>query len=242
MKGNPLPALAGLCCLLALLTSCSAARVGERTGSPQSPAAGDSASAQVAVAPAAAPPSAPAPQIPPAQQPDDEKGGDQQPRDTNAAVPTCLPAPPVAKVPHTHRRPKSAPQQPALPPPTIGAGAETSPDTVINAQVAEIDSAVTSILGKKVQGPKGENLGRVVDILADASGRVRVAIIDFGGFLGVGTRRIAVDWSLLRFNPGGGDKGLLLSISREKLQSAPEYKDAARPRVLMPTAAGETKK
>jgi sporulation protein YlmC with PRC-barrel domain len=109
------------------------------------------------------------------------------------------------------------------------------PGAVINAQVGEIGSAVTSILGKKVEGPKGEDLGRVIDVLADATGRVRVAIIDFGGFLGVGSRRIAVDWQLLRFDPAG-DKPLILNLSREKLQSAPEYKESAHLRVLIPPA------
>ena len=118
------------------------------------------------------------------------------------------------------------------------------PGAVINLQVGEIGSAVMSILGKKVQGPKGEDLGRVVDVLADATGRVRVAIIDFAGFLGVGTRRIAVDWPLLRFDPAG-DKPLILSLSRENLQSAREYKDSGHPRVLMlrvvsPSATADT--
>jgi pyruvate/2-oxoglutarate dehydrogenase complex dihydrolipoamide acyltransferase (E2) component len=90
-----------------------------------------------------------------------------------------------------------------------------------------------SILGKKVQSPKGDDLGRVVDVLADSTGRVRVAIIDFGGFLGVGDRRIAVDWPLLRFNPDRNDPSLLLTLSREKLQAAPEYKDNPRPQALM---------
>jgi hypothetical protein len=94
-----------------------------------------------------------------------------------------------------------------------------------------------SILGKRVQGPKGEDLGRVVDVLADASGRVRIAIVDFGGFLGVGDRRIAVDWPLLRFDPNRGDTSLLLSVGRDKLKTAPEYKDTPRPQTLMdPTA------
>jgi len=66
---------------------------------------------------------------------------------------------------------------------------------------------------------------------------VRVAIIDFGGFLGVGTRRIAVDWPLLHFSPTDKDKPLMLTVTREKLQSAPEYKDSTSPRVLMPPAA-----
>jgi len=94
-----------------------------------------------------------------------------------------------------------------------------------------------------VQSPKGEDLGRVVDVLADSGGRVRVAIIDFGGFLGVGDRKIAVDWPLLRFNPDRSDPSLLLSLSREKLKAAPEYKDDPRPKTLMvpePAAAPAT--
>jgi hypothetical protein len=108
---------------------------------------------------------------------------------------------------------------------------------VVNAEVGRIDAPLTSILGKDVFSPKGENLGRVVDLLADSEGRVRVAIIDFGGFLGVGTRRIAVDWPLLHFTPGDKDKSLRLTVTREKLQSAPEYKDSDSPRVLVPPAA-----
>ena len=111
------------------------------------------------------------------------------------------------------------------------------PATAVNAEVGQIDGPLTSILGKNVYSPKGEELGRVVDLLADPQGRVRVAIVDFGGFLGVGTRRIAVDWPLLHFSPGDKDKPLMLTVTREKLQSAPEYKDAGSPRVLMPPAA-----
>jgi len=110
---------------------------------------------------------------------------------------------------------------------------ETPPGGVINAVVKPMSVSVMSILGKKVKGAQGEDLGRVVDVLADASGRVRIAIIDFGGFLGVGNHRIAVDWPLLRFNPDGNDPSLLLSLSPEKLKTAPEYKDNPRPQTLM---------
>ena len=46
-------------------------------------------------------------------------------------------------------------------------------------------------------------MGRIVDVLVDRRGQVRAAIIDFGGFLGVGSRKIAVDWSALHFPPPG---------------------------------------
>src|SRR6202041_1601006 len=147
-------------------------------------------------------------------------------------LPPCMP---VSRTHSKHRKPKQAPAPqtaaPTGPPPPAPA------DAVVDAQVGEEDSSLSSILGKDVKSPKGEDLGRVIDVLADARGHVRVAIIDFGGFLGVGTRRIAVDWPLLRFNPNARDKSLILNVTREKLQSAPEYKDSTSPRVLVPPPA-----
>jgi hypothetical protein len=80
----------------------------------------------------------------------------------------------------------------------------------------------------------------VVDVLADTGGRVQAAVIEFGGFLGVGNRRIAVDWSLLRFHPEEQGSPLILTVSGKKLQSVPEYKNSPHPQALMipqPTAA-----
>jgi len=103
--------------------------------------------------------------------------------------------------------------------------------------IAMLDSASASILGKRVRAQDGEDLGRVVDILADREGRVRIAIIEFGGFLGVGNRRIAVDWSLLKFQPGDEDEPVTVDASRAKLQATPEYKGSERPLALMAPAS-----
>ena len=48
--------------------------------------------------------------------------------------------------------------------------------------------------GKSVRSSVGEDMGRIVDIIVSRDGRVHAAVIDFGGFLGIGTRKIAVDW------------------------------------------------
>jgi hypothetical protein len=149
--------------------------------------------------------------------------------------PACTCSQPAPKPRPKHKLRKKEPVKQAEP---ASVGPEPPAATaVVNAEVGRIDGPLTSILGKNVYSPRGEDLGRVVDLLADPDGRVRVAIIDFGGFLGVGTRRIAVDWPLLHFSPTDRDKPLILTVTREKLQSAPEYKDSTSPRVLMPPAA-----
>ena len=91
--------------------------------------------------------------------------------------------------------------------------------TVLGSKQAE------GILGKEVRSSADENMGRIVDIIVDRSGQVRAAVIDFGGFLGVGSRKIAVTWQVLQFQPPKGDAPVTLVLTREQVQAAPEYKD-----------------
>jgi hypothetical protein len=85
---------------------------------------------------------------------------------------------------------------------------------------------VQGVLGHEVRSATDENMGRIVDVLVDRAGQVRAAIIDFGGFLGVGSRKIAVDWSALHFpQPGKPGGRIALELTRDQVKEAPEYKD-----------------
>jgi hypothetical protein len=93
--------------------------------------------------------------------------------------------------------------------------------------VTIIDSVdAQGILGRDVRSPADENMGRIADVVVDRAGQVRAAVIDFGGFLGVGSRKIAVDWSALHF-ARAIDKGdrITLELTRDQVNAAPEYKE-----------------
>jgi PRC-barrel domain len=82
------------------------------------------------------------------------------------------------------------------------------------------------ILGREVLSAADENMGRIVDVIVDRSGLMRAAIIDFGGFLGVGNRKIAVEWSALHFPPPGqANTKITLDLTRDQVKAAPEYQD-----------------
>jgi hypothetical protein len=85
---------------------------------------------------------------------------------------------------------------------------------------------VQGILGREVRSATDENMGRIVDIIVDRTGHVRAAVVDFGGFLGVGSRKIAIAWNTLRF-PANGNKleRVTLEWTRDQVREAPEYKD-----------------
>jgi hypothetical protein len=90
-----------------------------------------------------------------------------------------------------------------------------------------------SVLGKEVRSSANEDMGRIVDIVVDRGGQVRAAVIDFGGFLGVGSRKIAVDWNALGFAPDGSKRDIVtLALTRDQVKAAPEYKEKQTVMVL----------
>jgi len=99
---------------------------------------------------------------------------------------------------------------------------------------------VQGILGGEVRSTGNEAMGRIVDVIVDSEGKPRAAIIDFGGFLGVGSRKIAVDWNALRFVPQASKRyGIALELSREQVKAAPEYKQGEPIVVLGPSGTLE---
>ena len=80
-----------------------------------------------------------------------------------------------------------------------------------------------AILGQRVTDPDGKDIGRLVDVLVDANGQPQAAVIDFGGFMGVGNRKVAVHWSVLRFSPGDSKHKVMLEMTPDQIKGAPEF-------------------
>jgi hypothetical protein len=127
----------------------------------------------------------------------------------------CLVAVAVAQESRTAQTPSERPSVARV---QTSDGAEPSV-TVLGSRQAQ------SVLGKEVRSSADENMGRIVDVIVDRSGRVRAAVIDFGGFLGVGSRKIAVDWNVLSFADSGKRDVITLELTRDQVKAAPEYKD-----------------
>jgi len=104
-------------------------------------------------------------------------------------------------------------QKAPAPPPSI---------TVIGASDAR------GILGREVKSAGDENMGRIVDVIVARDGTVRAAVIDFGGFLGVGSRKVVVEWNALHFGEITNKKeSITLELTLEQVKAAPEYKEGS---------------
>jgi PRC-barrel domain protein len=106
--------------------------------------------------------------------------------------------------------PQGAPKEPA-PPASV---------TIIAPREAH------GVLGREVRSPTDEDMGRIVDVIVDRTGTVRAAVIDFGGFLGVGSRKIVVDWNALHFGRvADKSDSIFLELTKAQVAAAPEYKE-----------------
>lgn len=92
------------------------------------------------------------------------------------------------------------------------------------------------ITGTTVRSPDGETIGNVNDLIFDReSGEMSAAILSVGGFLGIGTKQIAVAWPELQIDYDANE--ITMSLTREEADAAPEYKFREQERPPAPEPA-----
>lgn len=84
-------------------------------------------------------------------------------------------------------------------------------------------SDVIPLLGHVVTDRENQEIGRIVDVLASPEGAPRAVVADVGGFLGMGARRIAITWTMLRFHHGPGGWAVSVDAPGAAVAAAPEY-------------------
>ena len=79
----------------------------------------------------------------------------------------------------------------------------------------------SELIGMKVQGSDGKNVGKIRDLVIGPDGDVRYAVLDFGGFLGIGDKYFAVPWDALQRTKDG--KKIALDTTKRDLKKAPGF-------------------
>jgi hypothetical protein len=86
----------------------------------------------------------------------------------------------------------------------------------------------TTVKGTDVYSAAGEHLGHIDDIVLNkVDGRATIAIMSFGGFLGMGESFHPLPWQGLSYDPARG--GYIVNVSREQLEGAPTYREGDEP-------------
>jgi len=164
-----------------------------------------------------------------------------------ARVPLAPQAPAAIRAPQSLAQ---VPPAPEVPPTVTQAAPEPPADVPTEVPVPPAQPAPSAvvldtrdaqaILGKSVRSVDGEDMGRLVDVVVDRNGQPRAAVIDFGGFLGVGSRKIAVDWTVLKFLRDDGKQNVItVELTKDQVKAAPEFKEGSAIVILGALGTGQ---
>jgi sporulation protein YlmC with PRC-barrel domain len=99
--------------------------------------------------------------------------------------------------------------------------------TSLNATNADVISS-EKVEGTSVYNNAGDKLGSIDDLMIDKfNGQVRYAVLEFGGFLGMGTDRYPIPWQMLKYDRS--KDGYVVPLDKAKLEQAPKYTDERIP-------------
>ena len=85
-----------------------------------------------------------------------------------------------------------------------------------------ITLSASTIRNTDVVNRAGEDLGKIEDLMIDpTNGRIQYAVLDFGGFLGIGDKLFAVP--LEAFDVDTANERFTLDVTKDRLESAPGF-------------------
>ncbi len=98
--------------------------------------------------------------------------------------------------------------------------AQTAPATTT---ARHMHMRASQLIGKNVENAQGENLGEIKDLIIDVNNeRVFYAVLEFGGFLGMGEKLFAYPVRAFKHTGNSMDK-LVLNVDKDKLKAAPGF-------------------
>jgi sporulation protein YlmC with PRC-barrel domain len=75
-----------------------------------------------------------------------------------------------------------------------------------------------------------ETIGTISDLVIDENGQIAAVVVEAGGFLGLGSKEVAVSWNSIerRLNEKGDGYDFSVDTTKDALTEAPEYKTEAK--------------
>ena len=86
----------------------------------------------------------------------------------------------------------------------------------------------SAIIGASIRNEAKETVGKIDDVFIDKNGAIKTVVVSVGGFLGVGSKDVAVNWEDIKFERDGNSVVLVTSWTKESLKAMPDYKKESR--------------
>ena len=106
---------------------------------------------------------------------------------------------------------------------TADAGANT--DAPDNSAMMNADGSlnVSKLIGLNVQSAEDKKVGDIGEVVLGKDGNVQGVVVDVGGFLGIATHPVLLDWKDVSLASQDGKDRAVVNLTKEKLEQMPAY-------------------
>jgi sporulation protein YlmC with PRC-barrel domain len=97
--------------------------------------------------------------------------------------------------------------------------------TLLGTPIKNPDGSINAsqLVGLDIQDSEGDNIGEVGEVVISSNGKLEGVLVDVGGFLGMGTRHVLLNWKDIKLSGNGDEVKAVVNTTKENLKSLPEY-------------------
>ena len=108
---------------------------------------------------------------------------------------------------------------------TATADADADADATDDSAVINADGSLNAskLIGLDVQSPEDKKVGDIGEVVLDKEGQVEGVVVDVGGFLGIATHPVLLDWKDMTLASQDGKDRAVVNLTKEKLEQMPAY-------------------
>jgi sporulation protein YlmC with PRC-barrel domain len=104
---------------------------------------------------------------------------------------------------------------------------ESAPIAFVERQT-DAEMLGTDFINTPVTTKDGQKIGTISNLVFDQTGRIELAVIGVGGFLGVGSKDVAVPFDSVKLAIVGNQHVFVIDATKETLKAAPTYHTLSR--------------
>jgi sporulation protein YlmC with PRC-barrel domain len=81
----------------------------------------------------------------------------------------------------------------------------------------------SKLIGLDVESPEAKKVGDIGEVILDKGGKVEGVVVDVGGFLGIATHPVLLDWKDVTLANQDGKDRAIVNLTKENLEQMPAY-------------------
>jgi sporulation protein YlmC with PRC-barrel domain len=120
---------------------------------------------------------------------------------------------------------------------TAAAGAGAAGAAGANVEGVAADSALlnpdgslnaSKLIGLDVQSAQDQKVGDIGEVVVSKDGQVKGVVVDVGGFLGIATHPVLLDWEDVGLTSQNGTDRAVVNLDKQRLEQMPAYQSSSR--------------